>query len=72
MTAILAFGGRQWNSNSLFPYERDHLSSKKSGSVMKSWSNLGLRRRNKFEQVCEQSKRKFSFFLARTVEHIRI
>ncbi len=63
MTAILAFGGRQWNSNSLFPYERDHLSTRKSGSVMKSWSNLGLRRRNKFEQVCERSKRKFSFFL---------
>jgi hypothetical protein len=56
MTAILAFGGRQWNSNSLFPYERDHLSTRKSGSVMKSWSNLGLRRRNKFEQVCERSK----------------
>jgi hypothetical protein len=51
MTATLIFGGRQWNSNSLFAYERDHLSSKKSNSVMKSWSNLGLRRRNKFEQV---------------------
>ncbi|CAF1176350.1 unnamed protein product, partial [Adineta ricciae] len=50
MTAILIFGGRQWNSSSLFPYEREHVSSKKSGSVIKSWSNLGLRRRNKFEQ----------------------
>jgi hypothetical protein len=50
MTATLIFGGRQWNSNSLFAYERDHLSSKKTSSVMKSWSNLGLRRRNKFEQ----------------------
>ncbi|CAF3718220.1 unnamed protein product [Adineta steineri] len=50
MTAILIFGGRQWNSSSLFSYERDHVLSKKSNSVMKSWSNLGLRRRNKFEQ----------------------
>lgn len=48
MTAILIFGGRQWNSNSLFSYERDHLSSK---NVKKSWSNLGLRKQNKFEQV---------------------
>ena len=54
MMAILIFGGRQWNSTSLFPYERDHLSSKKSVSVMKSWSNLGLKRRNKFEQVCKK------------------
>ncbi|UJR13521.1 hypothetical protein I4U23_000535 [Adineta vaga] len=50
MNAILTFGGRQWNSNSLFPYEREHTTSKKSGSVIKSWSNIGLRRRNKFEQ----------------------
>ena len=50
MNAILVFGGRQWNSSSLFSYERDHPSSKKSTSVMKSWSNLALRRRNKFEQ----------------------
>ncbi len=51
MNAIIVFGGRQWNSSSLFSYERDHPSSKKSTSVMKSWSNLALRRRNKFEQV---------------------
>ncbi|CAF3485478.1 unnamed protein product [Adineta steineri] len=50
MNAILVFGGRQWNSSSLFSYERDHPSSKKTSSVMKSWSNLALRRRNKFEQ----------------------
>ncbi|CAF0747680.1 unnamed protein product [Adineta ricciae] len=50
MHAILIFGGRQWNSSSLFSYERDHPSSKKPSSVMKSWSNLALRRRNKFEQ----------------------
>ena len=50
MIAILNFGGRQWNSNSLFAYERDHSSSKKSTSVKKSWSNIGLKRRAKFEQ----------------------
>ncbi|CAM4740330.1 unnamed protein product [Rotaria magnacalcarata] len=50
MNAVLVFGGRQWNSSSLFSYERDHPSSKKTGSVMKSWSNLGLRKRNKYEQ----------------------
>jgi len=57
MAAILIFGGRQWSSKSLFPYERDHLSSKKSNSVKKTWSNLGLKRRNKFEQVCDKLKR---------------
>lgn len=51
MNAVLVFGGRQWNSSSLFSYERDHPSSKKTGSVMKSWSNLGLKKRNKYEQV---------------------
>lgn len=51
MSAILIFGGRQWNSSSLFPYERDHLSSRKSISAIKSWSHLGLRKRNKYEQV---------------------
>jgi len=51
MNAVLVFGGRQWNSSSLFSYERDHPSSKKPSSVMKSWSNLALRKRNKFEQV---------------------
>jgi len=51
MNAVLVFGGRQWHSSSLFSYERDHPSSKKSSGVMKSWSNLALRRRNKFEQV---------------------
>ena len=51
MNAVLVFGGRQWNSSSLFSYERDHPSSKKASSVMKSWSNLALRKRNKFEQV---------------------
>ena len=51
MNAILVFGGRQWNSSSLFSYERDHPSSKKTNSVMKSWSNLGLKKRNKLEQV---------------------
>ncbi|CAF2860546.1 unnamed protein product [Rotaria sp. Silwood2] len=50
MNAVLVFGGRQWNSSSLFSYERDHQSSKKTGSVMKSWSNLGLKKRNKYEQ----------------------
>ncbi len=54
MTAILIFGGRQWNSSSLFAYERDHSSSKKTASVKKSWSNLGLKKRNKFEQVLSQ------------------
>jgi len=57
MTAILIFGGRQWNSSSLFSYERDHLSSKKTNSVKKTWSNFGLKRRNKFEQVCGKLKR---------------
>lgn len=52
MNAILIFGGRQWNSSSLFSYERDHLLSKKSSSIMKSWSNIGLKKRNKSEQVC--------------------
>lgn len=51
MNAVLVFGGRQWNSSSLFSYERDHPSSKKPTSVMKSWSNIALRRRNKYEQV---------------------
>jgi hypothetical protein len=51
MNAVLVFGGRQWNSSSLFSYERDHPSSKKPSSMMKSWSNLALRKRNKFEQV---------------------
>ncbi len=60
MTAMLIFGGRQWNSSSLFSYERDHLSSKKSNSAKKSWSNLGLRKRNKFAQVCGKSKKKYN------------
>jgi hypothetical protein len=54
MTAILTFGGRQWNSNSLFSYDRDHSSSKRTASVKKSWSNIGLKKRNKFEQVCRE------------------
>ena len=62
MAAILIFGGRQWNSNSLFSYERDHLLSKKSGSVMKSWSNIALRRRNKLEQVCKHVINRYRVF----------
>jgi hypothetical protein len=61
MNAVLVFGGRQWNSSSLFSYERDHPSSKKPSSVMKSWSNLALRKRNKFEQV---------FFLKTMTEYL--
>jgi hypothetical protein len=57
MNAVLVFGGRQWNSSSLFSYERDHPSSKKPSSVMKSWSNLALRKRNKFEQVRSKTSR---------------
>jgi hypothetical protein len=53
MTAMLTFGGRQWNSSSLFSYERDHSSSKKTASVKKSWS----KKRNKFEQVCRTNPR---------------
>ena len=54
MTAILIFGGRQWNSNTLFSYERDHSSSKKSSTMKKTWSNIGLKKRNKFEQVSNE------------------
>ena len=65
MNAVLVFGGRQWNSSSLFSYERDHPSSKKTSSVMKSWSNLGLKRRNKFEQVRKKNKKFFiTIFIA--------
>ena len=51
MTAILIFGGRQWNSHSLFSYERDYSSSKKIGNTKKPWSSLGLRRKTKSEPV---------------------
>jgi hypothetical protein len=68
MNAVLVFGGRQWNSSSLFSYERDHPSSKKPSSVMKSWSNLALRRRNKFEQVQISASRVTQLF----IEYFRI
>ena len=63
MNAVLVFGGRQWNSSSLFSYERDHPSSKKTSSVMKSWSNLALRRRNKFEQVFYNHLERENFYI---------
>ncbi|CAF0723640.1 unnamed protein product, partial [Didymodactylos carnosus] len=58
MEAILAFGGRQWNSNSLFLFERgDHPGATKKMSTMKSLSNLGLRKKNnnRTEQLIKSS-----------------
>ncbi|CAF3114775.1 unnamed protein product, partial [Rotaria sp. Silwood2] len=51
INAVLLFGGRQWNSNSLFSYERENIPSKKSFHIIKSCSNFNLRKRKKLEQV---------------------
>ncbi|CAF4506861.1 unnamed protein product, partial [Didymodactylos carnosus] len=57
MEAVLVFGGRQWNSSSLFSFERgDHPGVTKKMSTIKSLSNLGLRKRNnKNEQLIKTS-----------------